>query len=111
MVFQSYALYPHMNVRQNMEFSLKIAKLPQARRSREAGVARRRGPRARSPIWTGKPASSRAGSASAWRWAGPSCREPEVFLFDEPLSNLDAKLRNQMRAEIKRLHAQAPGDH
>ena len=63
---------------------------------------RGRDPWARASCSTACPRSSRAASASAWRWAAPSSANPQVFLFDEPLSNLDAKLRVQMRAEIKR---------
>ena len=58
----------------------------------------------RTPIWTAIRGSSPAVSASASPWAGPWCASPQVFLFDEPLSNLDAKLRVQMRTEIKALH-------
>ena len=103
MVFQNYALYPHMNVRDNIGFGLKIARPSPRPRSNawiEAAaileLERPAGPHARR--------SCPAASASASPWAAPSCAHPEVFLFDEPLSNLDAKLRVQMRAEIERLH-------
>ena len=107
MVFQSYALYPHMSVRENLGFSLKIAKRPQAEIDARVAEAARH-PRASASCSTAGPRSSRAASASASRWAAPSCASREVFLFDEPLSNLDAKLRAQMRTEIKLLHARVP---
>ena len=103
MVFQSYALYPHLTVRDNLAFGLKMRKTPQARdrapRRRGGGDAR---PRRRCS--TAGRRSSRAGSGSAWRWGAPWCGGPRVFLFDEPLSNLDASLRGQMRVELMRLH-------
>ena len=102
MVFQTYALYPHMTVRQNMSFGLRLAGLAEAG-DRDARRARRRPCSSSAPTSTAGPPSSRAASASASPWAAPSCASREVFLFDEPLSNLDAKLRNQMRIEIKRL--------
>jgi multiple sugar transport system ATP-binding protein len=101
MVFQSYALYPHMTVRQNLEFSLKLAKL-----SREA-IASRVDHAARilelEPYLDRKPARLSGGQRQRVAMGRAIVREPEVFLFDEPLSNLDAKLRGQMRIEIKRL--------
>ncbi len=106
MVFQSYALYPHMSVAQNMAFALKIGGVDRARRST---AARGEGPSAcsnwnRSSI--ASRASYRAGSGSASRWAAPSCASRQVFLFDEPLSNLDAKLRvHDARSRSQRLHA------
>ena len=101
MVFQSYALYPHMNVRQNLEFSLKLAKLP--RPEIENRVSRAVGVLELAPYLDRKPAQLSGGQRQRVAMGRAICREPEVFLFDEPLSNLDAKLRNQMRAEIKRL--------
>ena len=101
MVFQNYALYPHMTVKQNMAFSLKLAKAPQAT-STSASAGRRilgldslldRYPRQLSGGQRQRVAMGRA-----------IVRDPQVFLFDEPLSNLDAKLRVQMRTEIKELH-------
>lgn len=102
MVFQNYALYPHMSVYQNMAFGLKMRHTPRKeieRRVREAaqilsieGLLERR-PRELSGGQRQRVALGRA-----------IVREPKVFLFDEPLSNLDAKLRVQMRAEIARLH-------
>jgi multiple sugar transport system ATP-binding protein len=105
MVFQSYALYPTMSVADNIGFALEMRKVPKAEREKRidevAGCCRS------STCWTASPASSRAASASAWPWAGPWRATRKLFLFDEPLSNLDAKLRVEMRAEIKRLHQAA----
>ena len=102
MVFQSYALYPHMTVRDNMAFSLKLRKADAALTSQRVGDAARilnldslleRYPRELSGGQRQRVAMGRA-----------IVRDPKVFLFDEPLSNLDAKLRVAMRAEIKALH-------
>jgi multiple sugar transport system ATP-binding protein len=102
MVFQNYALYPHMTVRDNMAFSMKLAKAPAEVMDREVTRAARilgldklldRYPRQLSGGQRQRVAMGRA-----------IVRHPQVFLFDEPLSNLDAKLRVQMRAEIKDLH-------
>jgi multiple sugar transport system ATP-binding protein len=102
MVFQNYALYPHMTVRDNMAFSLQLAKAPKAmidqkvaRAAQILGLAQylNRFPRQLSGGQRQRVAMGRA-----------IVRDPQVFLFDEPLSNLDAKLRVQMRAEIKELH-------
>jgi len=102
MVFQNYALYPHMTVFQNMAFSLKLGKAPKEVMEREVGRAAKilgleqflhRYPRQLSGGQRQRVAMGRA-----------IVRNPQVFLFDEPLSNLDAKLRVQMRAEIKELH-------
>ena len=104
MVFQNYALYPHMTVFDNMAFGLKLRKFP------KEDIKRRVEDAARildilTPLLERKPkARCRAASASASPWAAPSCATPSVFLFDEPLSNLDAKLRVQMRTEIKKVH-------
>ena len=103
MVFQSYALYPHMTVAENLAFGLKLRGEPRAEH-RERESARR------PPCWnsarcsTAGPRHCPAASASAWRWAARWCGKPQVFLLDEPLSNLDAKLRMSMRVEIARLH-------
>ena len=99
MVFQNYALYPHMTVRRTWRSASRSRQAPRA----EIDAARARGrrpARARADCSTASRGSSRAASGSAWRSAGRSCAQPQVFLFDEPLSNLDAKLRVQMRAEI-----------
>ncbi len=101
MVFQSYALYPHMTVRQNLEFSLKLAKLPAE--EIELRVARAIGVLELGPYLDRKPSQLSGGQRQRVAMGRAICREPQVFLFDEPLSNLDAKLRNQMRVEIKRL--------
>ena len=102
MVFQSYALYPHMTVRDNMAFSLKLRKADAALTNQRVGAAARilnldllldRFPRELSGGQRQRVAMGRA-----------IVRDPKVFLFDEPLSNLDAKLRVAMRAEIKALH-------
>ena len=103
MVFQNYALYPHKTVFDNMAFGLQMREA--TRRTRSRSACRRR-PRssASSRCSSASRASSPAGSASASRVGRAIVRHPQVFLFDEPLSNLDAKLRVQMRVELKRLH-------
>ncbi len=102
MVFQNYALYPHMSVFENMAYGLKIAKVPvaeikvrvdKAARILELGALLQRRPRELSGGQRQRVAMGRA-----------IVREPQVFLFDEPLSNLDAKLRAQTRLEIQKLH-------
>jgi sn-glycerol 3-phosphate transport system ATP-binding protein len=102
MVFQNYALYPHMSVYDNMAYGLKIAKVPKA--EIEARVQKAAKILELGTCCERKPRSCRAASASAWPWAAPSCASRQVFLFDEPLSNLDAKLRAQTRLEIQKLH-------
>jgi multiple sugar transport system ATP-binding protein len=103
MVFQSYALYPHMSVRENMGFSLKVAKRPVeeiARRVAEAASILHL-----EPLLDRRPSQLSGGQRQRVAMGRAIVRHPEVFLFDEPLSNLDAKLRNEMRTEIKKLHA------
>jgi multiple sugar transport system ATP-binding protein len=103
MVFQSYALYPHMTVRENMGFSLKIAKRPQSEidaRVNEAAEVLHLG-----PLLARRPSQLSGGQRQRVAMGRAIVRHPDVFLFDEPLSNLDAKLRNEMRTEIKKLHA------
>ncbi|QND48358.1 sn-glycerol-3-phosphate ABC transporter ATP-binding protein UgpC [Rhizobium lusitanum] len=103
MVFQSYALYPHMTVRENMGFSLKIAKQPQTeidQRVNEAAAIL-----GLDTLMDRRPAQLSGGQRQRVAMGRAIVRQPEVFLFDEPLSNLDAKLRTQMRTEIKKLHA------
>jgi multiple sugar transport system ATP-binding protein len=102
MVFQSYALYPHMTVFENMAFALKLRKLPSAtiadkvRRAADVlGLAHELEKR---------PKQLSGGQRQRVALGRAIVREPQCFLFDEPLSNLDAKLRVEMRAEIKRLH-------
>jgi sn-glycerol 3-phosphate transport system ATP-binding protein len=101
MVFQNYALYPHMSVFQNMAYGLKIRRLPKdeiARRVQAAADILGIG-----PLLTRKPKQLSGGQRQRVAMGRAIVREPALFLFDEPLSNLDAKLRVQMRAEIRRL--------
>ncbi|MEK6796375.1 MAG: sn-glycerol-3-phosphate ABC transporter ATP-binding protein UgpC [Spirochaetota bacterium] len=102
MVFQNYALYPHMTVFKNMEFGLKLRKYPQEeidKRVREAafilGI---------EDLLDRQPKALSGGQRQRVALGRAIVRKPKVFLFDEPLSNLDAKLRVQMRAEISKLH-------
>ena len=102
MVFQNYALYPHMTVYENMAFGLRIAKMPKDeidRRVKEAaeilGI---------TEYLKRKPAAMSGGQRQRVALGRAIVREPKVFLLDEPLSNLDAKLRTQMRSEISKLH-------
>jgi multiple sugar transport system ATP-binding protein len=102
MVFQNYALYPHMTVRDNMAFSLMLAKQPKS-------VADERVNRAADILGLGAlldryPRQLSGGQRQRVAMGRSIVRDPQVFLFDEPLSNLDAKLRVQMRTEIKELH-------
>jgi multiple sugar transport system ATP-binding protein len=101
MVFQNYALYPHMTVRQNMEFPLKLRKLPQneidARVNHAAEIL------GITEYLDRKPKALSGGQRQRVAIGRAIVREPKVLLMDEPLSNLDAKLRNQMRAEIIKL--------
>jgi ABC-type sugar transport system ATPase subunit len=102
MVFQNYALYPHMSVRENMGFALKLAGLPPAE------IAERTAEAARvlslETQLDKKPGQLSGGQKQRVAMGRAMMRRPAVFLFDEPLSNLDAQLRVQMRAEIARLH-------
>jgi sn-glycerol 3-phosphate transport system ATP-binding protein len=101
MVFQNYALYPHMTVRQNLEYGLKNRKTPRPeidRRVTEAARALEIG-----PLLDRKPRQLSGGQRQRVAMGRAIVREPAAFLFDEPLSNLDAKLRVQMRIEIRRL--------
>ncbi|NSW51183.1 MAG: sn-glycerol-3-phosphate ABC transporter ATP-binding protein UgpC [Anaerolineae bacterium] len=102
MVFQSYALYPHMSVFDNMAFGLKLRKLPKADiKQRVEEAARILGI---EKLLERKPRELSGGQRQRVAVGRAIVREPKVFLFDEPLSNLDAKLRVQMRTEISRLH-------
>ena len=102
MVFQSYALYPHMTAADNMGFSLKMRKRPSAEISRRVQeVARILGLEA---MLDRRPRHLSGGERQRVAMGRAIVREPEVFLFDEPLSNLDATLRVQMRTELKQLH-------
>ncbi len=102
MVFQNYALYPHMTVGDNMAFSLKLAKAPrqviQQKVSNAAGIL------GLGALLDRFPRQLSGGQRQRVAMGRAIVRDPQVFLFDEPLSNLDAKLRVQMRAEIKELH-------
>ena len=104
MVFQNYALYPHMTVRQNMGFALRVAGQPQAvidaAVTRAARILRIEGQLDK------KPKALSGGQKQRVAIGRAITRAPDVFLFDEPLSNLDAALRSQMRVELGRLHAE-----
>jgi len=102
MVFQNYALYPHMSVFQNMAYGLTIRGLPKA--DIEARVKRAAGILELNPLLERKPRELSGGQRQRVAMGRAIVREPAVFLFDEPLSNLDAKLRVQMRFEIQQLH-------
>jgi multiple sugar transport system ATP-binding protein len=102
MVFQNYALYPHMSVFENMSFGLKLRKFPKDEIKRRVDNA------ARildiTELLDRKPKALSGGQRQRVAMGRAIVRNPKVFLFDEPLSNLDAKLRVQMRTEIKRVH-------
>ena len=102
MVFQSYALYPHKTVAENMGFALKIANVPKSeidqKVSEAAKILRI------EPLLDKRPRQLSGGQRQRVAIGRAIVREPEVFLFDEPLSNLDAELRARMRLEISRLH-------
>jgi multiple sugar transport system ATP-binding protein len=102
MVFQSYALYPHMSVRDNMGFSLRLRKAD--KREVESRVARAAQILNLEPYLDRFPRELSGGQRQRVAMGRAIVRDPKVFLFDEPLSNLDAKLRVQMRSEIKALH-------
>jgi len=102
MVFQNYALYPHMTVAQNMGFSLKLKKVPKA--EIRAKVERAADILGLGPLLDRRPKQLSGGQRQRVAMGRAIVRDPKVFLFDEPLSNLDAKLRVQMRTEIKALH-------
>jgi sn-glycerol 3-phosphate transport system ATP-binding protein len=104
MVFQNYALYPHMSVYDNMAYGLKIAKVPKAEidtRVQKAAAILQLG-----PYLDRKPRQLSGGQRQRVAMGRAIVRQPQVFLFDEPLSNLDAKLRAQTRLEIQKLHAE-----
>ncbi len=102
MVFQNYALYPHMSVFDNMAYGLKIAKVPpaeiKARVDKAAKILEI------GPFLARKPRELSGGQRQRVAMGRAIVRQPQVFLFDEPLSNLDAKLRAQTRLEIQKLH-------
>jgi ABC-type sugar transport system ATPase subunit len=102
MVFQNYALYPHMTVRQNLAFGLKMRRTPRAEiERRTAAAAEMLGI---GELLDRRPRELSGGQRQRVALGRALVRQPQVFLFDEPLSNLDAKLRVQMRAEIAALH-------
>jgi multiple sugar transport system ATP-binding protein len=102
MVFQNYALYPHLSVSENIAFGLRIRK--ESKQVIESQVAEVGGILGLTEYLERKPADLSGGQRQRVAMGRAIVRRPKVFLFDEPLSNLDAKLRTQMRAEIKRLH-------
>ncbi|MDB5512379.1 MAG: transporter related [Enterovirga sp.] len=102
MVFQNYALYPHMTVRDNMAFSLKLRKAPKS--EIESRVAKAAGILGLGALLDRYPRQLSGGQRQRVAMGRAIVRDPQVFLFDEPLSNLDAKLRVAMRTEIKELH-------
>ncbi|TAU85099.1 ABC transporter ATP-binding protein [Rhizobium leguminosarum] len=102
MVFQSYALFPHMTVRQNIDFGLRLAKVPAV--ERDTRVAKAADILHLQPLLDRKPAALSGGQRQRVAIGRSIVRNPEVFLFDEPLSNLDAALRTQMRVELAELH-------
>ncbi len=104
MVFQSYALYPHMTVEENMGFALRLAKVPTA--ERKAKVAEAARILQLEPYLARKPGQLSGGQRQRVAIGRSIVRKPKVFLFDEPLSNLDAALRGQMRIELASLHEQ-----
>ena len=102
MVFQNYALYPHMTVAENMSFGLRLKHYPKAEiKSRVAEAARMLDI---ADLVDRKPKQLSGGQRQRVAMGRAIVRNPKVFLFDEPLSNLDAKLRVQMRIEIKKVH-------
>src|SRR4051812_1538568 len=103
MVFQSYALYPHMTIRENLEFGLKMRRIDRTERDRLVSEASDM--LGLSALLDRRPAQLSGGQRQRVALGRAIVRKPAVFLFDEPLSNLDAKLRGQMRAEIKKLQS------
>src|SRR5690606_25828953 len=106
MVFQNYALYPHMTVQENMSFGLRLKRFPKEeikRRVDEAARILNIG-----ELLDRKPKQLSGGQRQRVAMGRAIVRNPKVFLFDEPLSNLDAKLRVQMRTGIKRVHQKMP---
>ena len=102
MVFQSYALFPHMSVRENIAFGLKMSKVPRAEIDRQVAEAARI--LQMEPLLDRRPRQLSGGQRQRVAIGRAIVRHPKLFLFDEPLSNLDAELRAQMRVEIARLH-------
>ncbi len=106
MVFQNYALYPHMSVFENMAFGLKLRKFPREEIKRRVDLAAR--VLDIQPLLDRKPKALSGGQRQRVAMGRAIVRNPRVFLFDEPLSNLDAMLRVQMRTEIKKVHQTIP---
>ena len=102
MVFQSYALYPHMNVFENMSFGLKMEKIPKNEISQKVNNAA--ATLQIEDLLKRKPKQLSGGQRQRVAIGRAITRNPKVFLFDEPLSNLDAALRSEMRVEISKLH-------
>ncbi|WP_147820794.1 ABC transporter ATP-binding protein [Salidesulfovibrio onnuriiensis] len=102
MVFQNYALYPHMTVRENMGFSLKMSKASREEIEQHVGTAAEI--LELDKLLDRKPSELSGGQRQRVAMGRAIVRKPDVFLFDEPLSNLDAQLRTQMRMELKKLH-------
>ncbi len=102
MVFQNYAIYPHMSVRKNIGFGLRTSKLSRA--EKEARLLEVSGILDMNDLLDRKPSQLSGGQRQRVAIGRAMVRDPAVFLFDEPLSNLDAQLRTQMRLEIKKLH-------
>src|SRR5215207_3973791 len=102
MVFQNYALYPHMTVLENIAFGLKLRRVPKTERERKAREVAQ--VLAIGHLLERKPVALSGGQRQRVAMGRAMIREPVAFLMDEPLSNLDAKLRVQMRAELARLH-------
>jgi multiple sugar transport system ATP-binding protein len=102
MVFQSYALYPHMSVADNMSYSLRLRRTAKEKIANVVGRAAAK--LGLDPLMERRPRALSGGQRQRVAMGRAIVREPKAFLFDEPLSNLDARLREQMRAEIKKLH-------
>ena len=102
MVFQSYALYPHMSVFENMAFALKLRKVPKEEIKEKVNEAAKI--LGLEDLLDRKPKALSGGQRQRVALGRVIVRNPKVFLMDEPLSNLDAKLRTEMRAEISKLH-------
>jgi len=102
MVFQSYALYPNLSVRRNIGFGLEMRKVPKP--ARDEAVLKAARLLQIEPLLDRKPSQLSGGQRQRVAIGRALVRDPKIFLFDEPLSNLDAKLRMEMRTELKRLH-------
>ncbi len=103
MVFQSHALYPHISVADNMSYSLRLRKTAKEKIASAVGSAAKK--LGLDPLLDRRPKALSGGQRQRVAMGRAIVRQPKAFLFDEPLSNLDARLREQMRAEIKKLHA------